>query len=85
MYPASCITEEQEMDAVLVISLERRPDGKGKVATVTLSHTPPDFEQFTNGKEGNLKSKIGINNTVTIDSNFYDITPLYSSEEPSVE
>lgn len=46
---------------------------------------PNDFEDFFGDNEGHLDSPVGINSTVTIDSNFYNITPLYSGADPEVE
>jgi hypothetical protein len=71
---------------VLHMSLEKRPDDKGMIATVTFENTPKSFANFTRGKSGRFKTKFGLDgNWVIVDSNFLDITPLHSGINPSVE
>jgi hypothetical protein len=58
---------------------------RGKVATATFSHVPLVVAKFTEKDGGLAGVPVGINGEVTVDSNFYGITPLYSSESPTVE
>jgi len=77
----------RDVSGIHVLALSLVPDGRSQVATVCFRCEPEDLSSCTAGRPASIAFNHGeITCQLTIDCDFFGMTPLYSSpEQPVVE